>query len=255
MLSKKLQLLEKQINLITEDIKRLPQGHLVFAKNGPYTKWYRSRKKNFTYIPKKDIQLAEALALKKYYTLQLEELKQEYLFLKQYLDTTNLKSKKSAQLLNEASDYYSLLKAYFNSYSQPVREWISCGYPSNPNYPEHLIHKTLAGHFVRSKSEVIIANALYLNHIPYRYECSLVLNDITIYPDFTILHPHTMNEVYWEHFGKMDSPSYIEQTYQKLRTYGNNGIIPSINLITTYETAKNPIASDYVEQLIQQYFS
>lgn len=40
----------------------------------------------------------------------------------------------------------------------------------------------------------------------------------------------------------------------KLKTYCYNGIFPSMQLITTYETSKCPISTDQVQQIITQYF-
>ena len=37
-------------------------------------------------------------------------------------------------------------------------------------YSDRLIHRTLKGHMVRSKSELVIANILFENNIEYQYE-------------------------------------------------------------------------------------
>ena len=100
----------------------------------------------------------------------------------------------------------------------------------------------------------MIDTLLYLNKIPFRYECALHLGNTTIYPDFTILHPHTGKIYYWEHFGMMDDANYAKNTCFKLQTYTTHGIIPSINLITTYETKEHPLSSDFIEKIIQHYF-
>ena len=109
----------------------------------------------------------------------------------------------SSDLLEESSPYYELLQSHFAKDKLPVsmQKWCAESYETNSSHPENLIHTTLAGHKVRSKSEVIIANLLYTNHIPYRYEAALALNELTVYPDFTILHPTTQQFFYWEHFG------------------------------------------------------
>ena len=127
-------------------------------------------------------------------------------------------------------------------------------YKCNPSHPENLIHKTMQGHLVRSKSEVIIANTLYTNQIPYRYENQLEVKGVILYPDFTILHPKTNNLCYWEHFGMMENETYRENAYNKLKLYGQNGIIPSINLITTFETKSHPIDSGKIQQIVKEKF-
>lgn len=162
----------------------------------------------------------------------------------------------ASDLLEESSPYYELLQSYFAKDKLPVsvQKWREEVYETNASHPEHLIHTTLAGHKVRSKSEVIIANLLYTNHIPYRYEAALQLNEFTVYPDFTILHPSTQQIFYWEHFGMMDKSAYCDVACNKLKSYCYNGIYPTMQLITTYETGKAPIRSEQVQQIITQYF-
>lgn len=74
------------------------------------------------------------------------------------------------------------------------------------------------------------------------------------YPDFTLRHPLTGNYFYWEHFGMMDNPAYCRNVSSKLQLYFSHGIIPSINLITTYETKDDPLDVEIVEGIIQHYF-
>lgn len=97
--------------------------------------------------------------------------------------------------------------------------------------------------------------ALFSNKIPFRYECALILGTTAIYPDFTIRHPKTGETYYWEHFGLMDEPSYCKNSCSKLQLYTTHGIIPSIHLITTYETHDNPLDMKTVERIIAEYFT
>ena len=69
-LRKESQQLEREIRSIKAKIKKLPKGKLVFSHTGKYCKWYQSDGKNKTYIPKKNKQLAEELAIKKYLSIQ-----------------------------------------------------------------------------------------------------------------------------------------------------------------------------------------
>lgn len=56
-----------------------------------------------------------------------------------------------------------------------------------------------------------------------------------IYPDFTFLSQKTGEEVYWEHNGKCDDPTYARSMVRKIQAYENNGIFPGERLILTYE--------------------
>ena len=122
-----------------------------------------------------------------------------------------------------------------------------------PN-PEQLIHKTITGEKVRSKSEAFIYTSLTTNRIPFRYEGALHLGKKTYYPDFTIRHPRTGEVIYWEHFGKMDSREYARKTFAKLEQYQYFGIIPSVNLIITFETKEHPLSIEEVENIIERWF-
>ena len=88
---------------------------------------------------------------------------------------------------------------------------------------------TERGERVRSKSEKIIADKLYMLGIPYRYEYPLVLEgNITIYPDFAILRMPQREEVYLEHFGMMDDEDYVENVLMKLNIKALDALIKSL---------------------------
>ncbi|MDO5521161.1 MAG: ATPase [bacterium] len=246
--------LENQILSLEEKINKLPQGSLVCAKNGNYTKWYRVIGNKYTYLKKENQTLAEQLALKKYYMLQLEDLLHERTSLEKYLIHHKLATEKAPRLLNLNSEYRPLLSSFFLSYSDNLQEWVNAPYNKNSNNPEQLIHKTISGNVVRSKSEALIDMALYQNKIPFRYESPLILNEITFFPDFTIRHPKSGQLMYWEHFGMMDNPNYCQNAYNKLKVFSDNGLIPSIHIITTFETKDCPLSSDLIEKIIKHYF-
>ena len=52
----------------------------------------------------------------------------------------------------------------------------------------------------------------------------------------------------------MDDLSYSKNTFSKLELYNSHGLIPSVNLITTFETKNNPLNSQMIEKIIQHYF-
>lgn len=68
-------------------------------------------------------------------------------------------------------------------------------------------------------------------------------------PGFTIRDPSSGKTYYWEHFGMMDQPSYAARTFSKLQLYTSFQIIPSIQLITTYETQEHPLNTETAEAL------
>jgi hypothetical protein len=51
-----------------------------------------------------------------------------------------------------------------------------------------------------------------------------------------------------------DDEKYRSHACEKLRLYCQNGIIPSINLIMTFETRENPLSTEKIESIIKEYF-
>lgn len=242
--------LDKQIDFLQQQLKNSPAGKLVCTRNANRYKWYQSDGKTSSYIPKKERQLA----VKKYLSLLLEDALHEKKALEYYLRHHVEGQSKAEQMLTELPEYQELLSSYFKPKNQELLDWMNSPYEHNIKYPEQLTHRASSGHYVRSKSELLIDMALCVNKIPFRYECTLTLGENTIYPDFTIRHPETGETYYWEHFGKMDDPVYCRNTCSKLSLYTSHGIIPSIQLITTYETKEHPLGTEEIEDVIQRYF-
>lgn len=246
--------LQKQIKTVQDTIDTMPEGKLICCHQGTHCKWYLSDGHTKTYIPKSNRSLAEQLAAKKYLSTLNKDMKKELKALEFYLRHYDRSPSKAYQLLTEPSGYLELLSPYFQPLSQELDKWASASFPKNPAHPEHLIHKTVSGHLVRSKSEAMIDLFLSSNHIPFRYECKLSLDEQILYPDFTIRHPHTGEYIYWEHFGLMDDPVYCQNVGSKISLYSSHGIIPSIHLITTYETQNHPLSTETIQNIINHYF-
>ena len=248
------QRLQNQISVISQQLSSFPAGKLICCHHGRKCKWYQSDGHAKSYIPKSNRALAEQLAIKKYLSCKLEELTQESTALEFYLRHHKTTFSKSDQLLSESSGYQELLSPYFTPLSSELSDWMHTPYEHNTEHSDHLIHKTSSGHMVRSKSESMIAHVLYKEKIPFRYECLLTLNTISLFPDFTIRHPHTGETYYWEHFGLMDDPAYCKNAASKIQLFSSHGIIPMIQLITTYETQQSPLTIDVIEKLVEHFF-
>ena len=250
----KYQHLSEQLSLIETRLQSLPDGKLICCKDGSKTKWYTSNGHSKTYIPKKEREFAEQLAEKKYLLFLKNELSHEQNLLSHYLKHHSQKPPHSMQMLESSFGYSELLQPVFKPISVELSEWASADYERNEKNMENLIHKTSLGFYVRSKSEAMIAMLLHINRIPFRYECALHLPECTLYPDFTIRHPFTGEVSYWEHFGMMDNESYSKNVFTKLQTYASNQLLPSVNLLTTFETREHPLDTELVENMIRHYF-
>ena len=153
------------------------------------------------------------------------------------------------QLRNYASKEYSdIARRFTNLFEKPEIVVYKQRY-----YEASLIHKTLRGELVRSKSEVIIANMLYEADIPYEYEKELSLGkDGVRIPDFTIDDAESGKMIYWEHCGMMSDAHYRKRWEEKKALYAKHGIVEGENLIVSIE--KDGFDSSEIKSLIEKYF-
>lgn len=237
------------MKLIKKQLKGLPEGKLICCGDS----WYQSDGHKKSYIKKKDKILAEKLAIKKYLSALLEDLQKEKSATDMYLRHCP-REKKSDIIFSDSDTLQNLLSPYFSPLSKELDDWMKSPYENNLKHPEHLTQKVGANEFVRSKSEAMIVKLLKHYKIPYRYESLLLLDEMEIYPDFTIRHPKTGEVYIWEHFGLLDKPEYVKNMLSKMQIYTSNGILPGINLITTYETKGKPLTFEMVEMMVNYYF-
>ena len=246
--------LDKQNLQLDAQLKKLPEGKLYCSRDGNCFKWYQHTEEKDKHLGRRKRRLIEALAKKKYLSLLKEDLEHEKRAIDFYLRHHQQRPWKSECLTTEKPQYQEFLQPVFKLKSQKFEEWVNASYVTNPVNPEQLKHDTPKKIKVRSKSEALIAMVLSNNKIPWRYECELQLGANTYYPDFTILHPKTGEIYYWEHCGRMDKHNYVHNTFTRLEIYTDHGIIPSINLITTYETKDHPLSMKLIEKIVEEYF-
>lgn len=126
----------------------------------------------------------------------------------------------------------------------------------------NLIHRTRRGLAVRSKSEVIVADALTQAGLEFEYERRLIGGDGSVrYPDFTIEDAETGMRVYWEHLGMLADPDYQRRWRDKLTWYRAQGILPfsegggaSGTLVTSQDSANGGIDSGEIAHIIEDVF-
>lgn len=129
----------------------------------------------------------------------------------------------------------------------------------NPFMREKLVNSTYFGLKTRSKSEAIIAEALYRAGFSVYYEKRIILydefgNQKTAYLDFVV--PLTVEyEMGWEHNGLLDDDAYLERNVEKLRLYHLNGIYQPKNLIITADKSGGGLDNEYIECLVQNYLT
>lgn len=122
-----------------------------------------------------------------------------------------------------------------------------------PPFAEHLIHRTLKGHMVRSKSELVIANELFRRGITYDYEKQFLGSVGTgdRWPDFSFVDP-AGDVLIWEHLGMLGRADYRRAWEEKRMWYANNGIEPGDRLFTTEDDLRGGLDAQTVAAVADQ---
>ena len=254
---------EQKISSFKKALKNAPDGEFdcQFRKGNYY--WYQRtfspRKK--IYISRKQRRKAEQLALKKFNKYRLAYYSMLKIAISAFCQKFDFSISSPEEYLKSNPCIAELVSPFVSNLSKELKEWESEDYPKKQSYSENLKIKTLKGDFVRSKSECMIADNLYMKGIPYRYEWERYFDSGNYYPgcflapDFTIRHPKTGELIIWEHFGLMDNPEYAAQAAEKIRRYTDAGFIAGKNLIVTFETGNRALDSATIAEIIERFFS
>ncbi len=255
------------------------EGHLRIIKNSNSAQYYHRtnpRDYNGKYLPRSKNELAHKLAQKDYYLKIIPALKNEINATELYLSKISTKEKESEltgddtrldsiykKMTLERQKLVSPLTFTDEQYKTQWQKESWQGRPLSPDAPNLL---TIRKERVRSKSELLIADALARYDIPYRYEFPLEVSTaaaqagknkaevIKVYPDFLCLNVKKRAEYYWEHFGLIDNQDYAYKASRKLRLYAENNIIIGKNLIITMETQSEPLSTLVIEKIIKEFF-
>ena len=160
------------------------------------------------------------------------------------LDEINKETTRKKEYKHNLLDYLVFLLDNFDN-SQSLHQEIGRYLGVN----KHLlgkIHKTESEIWVRSKSEVIIANILFRSKIDFLYEEKLYYNDRQWKePDFTI--KYNGKTWYWEHLGLLGDEQYNENWQEKKQIFKDLGVFDSV--ITTKESS---VLSNQANELIKR---
>ncbi len=254
-IQKRYELLTKLIRQIEKKLKNYPEGRISVKHIHNKDYYYLvDKKSDERYLHKEDSKLTSDLLQKNYLKKVLIASKKEALALRRYLD-------KQPSLI--AEDVYStlsegrqkLIKPIVTTDEQFVKDWLSIPYVPKGFEEGASFFPTMKGDRVRSKSEMIVADRLLLNDVPYKYECPLVINGKVIHPDFTMLRVRDRKILYLEHCGKTDDPEYAEKRIVKrINEYSQAGIILGDNLFLTFESSTTPFDVRVLDNMINQCF-
>ncbi len=226
-------------------LQNVPEGRLRISQNHGSEQYYRMRGAQDAtgeYISKKEMQLVRVLAQKEYDRKLMQELEELRNFICCSEQKIRKKNEKILSLYGGMREgRKNLVDARIIDDEEYVKRWVEVEYQGKAFREDTPEIYTEKGERVRSKSEKLIADKLYILGIPYRYEYPFCMKGFgTVYPDFTLLNVKERKEWIWEHFGMMDDPEYAEAAVKKINLYQKNGILLGERLIATFET-KNSV--------------
>lgn len=240
-------------------LNKAPDGYLAICNKGRRFLYYQVKEgckgSSGKYLRKNQENIARALAQKSYDARILKLAEQE---LKQ------LDAMESRDLFTEMDDIYRSMCSGRQALVTPI--WLSDAEyremwetaPFNPkkfDAEDDSSFYTDRGERVRSKSEILIANQLLKNHIPYHYEKPLLLKTgKLLHPDFTILNMKERKVYYWEHCGGLDMYDYRDKMVRRIADYADEGIVTGKDLIISVETSQRPLSIRVINQMIKTLF-
>ncbi len=260
--------LEAAINICGSIIRKAPKGTLRCQFTRGKWRYYRRYGKKqikrsdikkstqkYRYLKEDERELAIRLAEKDHAVKLRRICEKELKVIRQFL------GKYDPHAVNEYLDAINpgrklLLEPVCSLDEVLDKAWSITADQSFSMYGDRLTFLTKRGEYVRSKSELIIANYLYDHGYYYKYEAALHLQNThkTVFPDFTIW-AKTGEIMYWEHAGMVDDPEYMENFVNKINNYKADGILIGKDLIVSFETRKQPLQTETIEALAEYYLS
>ena len=242
--------------LLEQLIKTCPEGRIdiVPVKQRPRYYWVNGGKRQ--YVGKDRAELISSLIGKTYYKEMLRATEKEMKTLRGFLDA--FEPEVLVSIYEKLSDERKKhIEPLVFSDAIFAEKWLKESEEElrsvTNTFPKPDEFQTRKGEFVRSKSEKILADTFGYHKIHYVYECPLRLKDGIVFPDFKLLNKRTRKTIYWEHFGMMDDPDYLDAALQKIQRYARSGIFLGDTLIVTFETSSRPLSTKAIELLIQKH--
>ena len=246
------ELLSRSINDIEKKISLFPEGWVsIRSRNDRYYYYLSGYNSDDKYL--KDNEQIDTLLQKDYLKKVLRQAKRELSAIEKMskLYPSTLAEDVYDQLSEGRKSHIKPINVYDDAYAQ---KWMEVPYKRKPFKKDMPEFYTTKGERVRSKSEIIIADRLRANGIPYRYECPLKVGKKIIHPDFTILRMSDRKILYHEHCGKMDDPKYIEDMLTRGKDYSLEDILLGDRLFYTFESDTTPLDVAMLDMLIKRHY-
>ena len=248
--------IEEHASVVFKRLSDSPEGFLRITQ-----KWHKSQyylrtgpnDPNGKYIPEKDRPLAVRLAQKDYDTKLLKVLENQQKAIENFIKDYDPEA--AQQVYEKLSDQRkALVTPEFLSDEEFVRQWQDTPYTRMGFKEEDQEFYTAKGERVRSKSEILIADALGRHNIPYLCEFPVYNHGVLFAaPDFKCLNVRLRKEYYWEHLGKLGDEDYARRNVRKMDKYSLADDFDESRLILTFETDSQPLNTKVIEEKIRKY--
>ena len=256
-LGKRLDELNKFISYLEKQSVMKEKGSLVVCESTKAVNTYKvSEDGRREYLGKDRQEEIRTLAKKAHYTKMLSAARKERDQIEKCIKILN-----SGKGITDIDDVYPSLNKVIRRTEGPfaitddgyVSKWLKKYNALRDRKELNGQNKTLKGEYVKSKSEVIIADRLTYYGVPYVYEVTTAAEDYwdVRSPDFLILNKRTREEFFWEHLGKMGDPQYAARNQIKMEQFAKQGIIMGKNLIVSFECGERPLSTEYVDSVIK----
>lgn len=204
-----------------------------------------------TYLKKDDLNVITGIKRKRFIEKSMPKLRKDLKILEQFAEKY-YPYDPSEILHNLSGIYLNIPITEFNRDRNIASlEWLDLKEVSSDFFAENLKHITTSGRIVRSKSEAIIANLLDSNHISYKYEVEIDIENKKYFPDFAIFRKSDNKIIYWEHFGFICNEDYANAMLRKINDYHFAGIILWDNLIMTSDSLEGSIDAKRINNMIK----
>ena len=247
--------IEKRIKKISKRLEKAPEGSLRVSKTHGKPQFYIKTElyQPGKYIHRKDRPLAARLAQKDYDNKLLKVLEEQKRAIDRFLKDYDPDA--AQQVYEKLTDpRKELVTPEFLSDEEFIRQFLSQPY-TRPGFkstdPEFY---TDNGERVRSKSEILIANAMFRNKVPYLCEFPVYDNGVIFAaPDFKCLNVRLRKVFYWEHLGKLGDQDYVNWNANKFEKYTLSKDFDESRLILTFETDNHPLNTRVIEEKIRRF--
>lgn len=254
--------LKRIIEHCVKELSHAPEGFLYIKKRNNRIDCYQAinRKDNDGrwkqvrhYIPQSNLELIGDLQQKKLRSQQMREAEKK------------LKAVERCRKVYEAENRQGYADAFYDKYGKTVtyrcsewdaeiKAWMNKQEHNSTMNPKNKSFMTRNGISVRSKSELLIADALESYNIPYKYDVVLDLSGQYVSPNFMILRPYDKKLLLWEHYGLIIKRDYEASTDKKRSIYKAHGYYPWDSLIETYDNEQGGIDIRMIDTLIRGFF-